>query len=154
MAWKAVARGGLFRRPDLLYQRPMSASAAPEIDAIALQLLAALDQYDRDTVAMIATWPDLERYRDVSDQVEKIRMYSSAMPELRVQWVEVLITHAELVHFLWRVHYGEGEASIEQIPQVREHHADAVAALRNRCQRLMARSRLRHAAGAARSGSG
>jgi hypothetical protein len=118
----------------------MSAIQSNALDAIAFQLAAALEQYDSDTAAMIESWPDLDRYRSVSDQIEKIRMYSSALPELRVQWVELLIAHAELVHFLWRVQHGDRQAAREQIGSVRDHHADAVVALRNRCIRLMARS--------------
>jgi hypothetical protein len=62
------------------------------------------------------------------------------LPEIRVQWVELLIAHAELVHFLWRAQYGETQAAREQIDHVRDHHADAIKALRNRCLRVIARS--------------
>jgi hypothetical protein len=117
----------------------MSASQAPALDAISLQLVAALELYEADTRAMIDAWPDLERYRTVSAQVEQIRMLSSALPELRLQWAELLITHAELIHHLWRVQYGPPRAVREQIASFRERHSDAVAALRGRCLREIAR---------------
>jgi len=88
---------------------------------------------------MIAGWPDLDRYRDVSAQVETIRMYCSALPDVRVQWVELLIAHAELVHFLWRTQYGVTQDVLEEIGAVRDHHADCIAALRNRCLRAVGR---------------
>jgi hypothetical protein len=88
---------------------------------------------------MIAGWPDLERYRSVSGQIEQIRMYAAALPDARVQWVELLIAHAELVHLLWRVQYGETGLAMSDTLDARLHHTDAVAALRHRCQRLMAR---------------
>jgi hypothetical protein len=121
----------------------MSAHQASALDAIAFQLAAALETYDEETAAMMAAWPDLERYRAVSEQIERIRLFSSALPDVRVQWVELLIAHAELIHFLWREQYGDGQAAREQIASVREHHSDAIAALRARCLRLVARNQPR-----------
>jgi hypothetical protein len=118
----------------------MSAAQSDAVDAIGFQLLAALEKYEADVAAMIGSWPDLDRYREVSEQVEHIRMYSSALQEVRVQWVEVLITHAELVHVLWKAQYGRPDGAREKIETVRSHHADAVLALRNRCLRILARS--------------
>jgi hypothetical protein len=119
----------------------MSASPSQALDAIAFQLVAALEKYEADAATMVDTWPDLELYREVSAQIETIRMYSAALAEVRVQWVELLIAHAELIHFLWRVKYGESRDAQEQIASVREHHGDCVAALRNRCLRVIQRSR-------------
>jgi hypothetical protein len=121
----------------------MSAHPTDALDAIALQLVGALERYATDTGQMVANWPDLERYRSVSEQIEQIRMYASALPEARVQWVELLIAHSELVHLLWRVQYETGLTMVETI-DVRVHHADALAALRNRCLRVVADPR-RHA---------
>ena len=115
----------------------MSASAAPEFDAIAFQLAAALEQYDLDTERMIEAWPDLDRYREVSAQVDRIRMYSSSLPEARVQWVELLIAHAELVHRLWRGQYGGGQVEARPLQDVRDRHGECIAALRNRCLRTI-----------------
>jgi hypothetical protein len=114
----------------------MSAADELSLDSIALQLAAALDTYDRDASAMIAGWPDLERYRGVSDQIERIRLYCSGIPEAAVQWVELLIAHAELVHFLWRVQYGQGGGTAGDLASVRQHHAECVKALRSRCLRI------------------
>lgn len=116
----------------------MSAPQNATFDAIALQLVAALEQYDRDTEDMIAAWPDLERYRTVSEQIEKIRTFSADVPMARVQWIELLIAHAELIHFLWRLQYGNQPAARAELGSVREHHGDCVRALRQRCQRLLA----------------
>jgi hypothetical protein len=118
----------------------MSAAQSNALDAIGSQLVAALEQYEAEIDRMIETWPDLERYREVSDELEKIRMYSSALPDVRVQWVELLISHSELVHFMWQTQYGRGDAVRELVEAVRTHHGDAVAALRNRCLRVMTRA--------------
>ncbi|HVE54968.1 MAG TPA: hypothetical protein VNB23_16410 [Ramlibacter sp.] len=124
----------------------MSSPHAFAFDAVAVQLVAALDAYDRETEAVIAAWPDLERYREFSAQLEKIRGYSSGLHDLRVQWVELLIAHAELVHFLWRIEYGDAESARAEVVAVREHHADCVMALRNRCLRIQMRVKLRRPA--------
>jgi hypothetical protein len=118
----------------------MSAIESHAHDSVALQLAAALDQYEALTQETLAAWPDLERYRAMSDQVEQLRLYSAGLPQLRVQWVKLLIAHAELVHFLWRLQYGPAQAVHEQIAPVRDHHADCIAELRDHCLRLLGRS--------------
>lgn len=117
----------------------MSASQAPALDAIALQLAAALEKYEADTAAMVAAWPDMELYRGVSEQVETIRMYSSALPAASVQWVELLIAHADLVHLLWQTQYANPgtTAGRAQLAARRDRHSDCVLALRNRCLRIV-----------------
>ena len=119
----------------------MSVPQDAAFDAIACQLIAALERYEQDSGRMIAAWPDLEAYGEASDTIERIRMYAGALPEVRVQWVELLIAHADLVHSLWRVQYrGEGEVA-SGLAQLRDHHSDCVAALRQRCLRILARQR-------------
>jgi hypothetical protein len=114
----------------------MSAPHEGSVDAIALQIAAELETYDSDATAMVDAWPDLERYRAVSDQIEGVRMLCSSLPQVGVQWVELLIAHAELVHVLWRLQYGEGPAVRADVGPVRERHAECVRALRRRCLRL------------------
>jgi len=117
----------------------MSASHAPALDAIAFQLAAGLEKYEESVQRMVDNWLDMELYRTVSEEIEEIRMYSAALPQLSVAWVELLIAHAELVHCLWR---GEHAATLPDgrtLPQVREHHRACVATLRSRCLRLLAR---------------
>ena len=118
----------------------MSASQAPALDAIALQLAAALDAYDRDAAAMVARWPDTELYRGLGEQLEKIRMYSNALPAAGVQWVELLIAHAELMHQLWQAQSGGTAYGRAQLAARRDRHADCVLALRNRCLQLVAQA--------------
>ena len=120
----------------------MSASPAPALDAIAFQLLATLDSYDRDMGRMVDTWLDMELYGRVSAQVEDIRLYCNALPKLSVRWVDLLIAHAELVHCLWRQQFQGGEGDERgQLLEMREHHASCVQSLRVRCLREL-KSRL------------
>ena len=118
----------------------MSASHAPELDAITLQLAAALEDYEQHVSAMVDAWLDMDLYRHVSDEIEEIRMLSAALPQLSVHWVELLITHAELVHSLWRLRFQEDEGDRARLGEVRARHADCIASLRARCLRLLARS--------------
>jgi hypothetical protein len=117
----------------------MSAFQSQALDAIAFQLVAALDQYDRDAGTMVDTWLDMDLYRRVSEEIEEIRMYSAALPQLSVHWVELLIAHAELVHSLWRLRFREIEADRGRLAELRERHTDCVKALRGRCLRVLAR---------------
>ena len=118
----------------------MSASHLPALDAVALQLVAALEEYEQATAQMLTNWPDLETYRCVSATIEQIRLYCGAIPDVRVQWVELLIAHAELVHSLWRLDHGNRAAAELSLVAVRERHADCISATRARCNRVLARS--------------
>jgi hypothetical protein len=118
----------------------MSASHAPALDAIAFQLAAALDTYEQDVDAMMDAPLDMDLYREVSEQVDQIRMYTAALPTLSVQWVELLIAHTELVHGLWRSHYGREKTLPGEVDAIRAHHLACIVALRSRCLRLLQRS--------------
>lgn len=117
----------------------MSAFATSALDAIALQLLAALQAYERDVAVLVDNWHDLELHRRLGERLDRIRMFSSALPEVRVQWVEVLIAHSELTHRLWQTAGGQA-LPLGGREELLENHRDAVAALRNRCMRLTAAS--------------
>lgn len=117
----------------------MSASPAPELDAIALQVLAALETYDADVEAMLGARHDPELYHRVSHGLDRIRMDCASIGELRVHWVELLIAHAELVHRVWRDARTPADAGDAQgIEPLRDQHRDAVVAMRDRCRSLVA----------------
>ena len=115
----------------------MSASPLPALDAVAVQLAASLQEYESATARMLATWPDLETYRELSGKVEQIRQYCAVLPQLRIQWAELLIAHAELVHSLWRVGKGEPAVGGQTLEAVRERHAGCIASTRARCARVL-----------------
>lgn len=71
-------------------------------EAIALQLLTALETYETDVLQLCRTWLDMEQYQRVSEEIDELRMYAAALPRLSGPWVEVLISHAELVHAMWK----------------------------------------------------
>lgn len=117
----------------------MSASHAPALNAIALQLVVALEEYDRDAALMVDTWLDMDLYHKVSEEVEDIRRASAALPHLSVHWVEFLIAHAELVHALWRLRFEDEPAEQGRLGLARGRHAHCVALLKDRCQRAALR---------------
>ena len=117
----------------------MSASHAPAADTIAFQLAAALDSYEEDVAAMMGPRLDMDLYRQVSEEVDRIRLHAEALPSLNAHWVELLIAHTELVHCLWRNHYGHETALPGAVEAVRAHHSGCIAALRGRCLRLLQR---------------
>lgn len=117
----------------------MSDSHAPALDAIALQLAAALDRYEQQVAVMVDTWLDMDLYREVSQQIEEIRMYCAALPQLGAPWVELLIAHAELVHSLWRVRFGDDAGDRGKFEDVRVRHSAAIHSLKGTCRRVLPR---------------
>ena len=117
----------------------MSASPAPALDAVGFQLAAALEGYEQHVAVMVDTWLDMDLYREVSEQVEKIRMYCAALPQLGAPWVELLIAHAELVHSLWRLRFRDDPSDRAKLEQVRSRHTAAVQSLKAPCMRLLTR---------------
>ena len=83
------------------------------------------------------TWLDMELYRTVSEEVEEIRLLAASASTLSVPWVELLISHAELIHCLWRNKFAAGDP---RLGELRVRHAKAVATLRRQCLRLLLRS--------------
>ncbi|HEY8357619.1 MAG TPA: hypothetical protein VIL30_09180 [Ramlibacter sp.] len=126
----------------------MSASHTPALDAVTFQLAATLDRYELEFDALVRNWPEMEMYTVVSARVDELRMYSAALPELSMQYVSLLIAHAELVHGLWKTGSGGGYPP-EALAEAREEHRAAIAEMRRRCLRLLATS----AAAPARAGS-
>lgn len=116
----------------------MAKSHCVELDAIAVQLLSALGEYADGVAQLVQGWsaePDMEHYARVSRQIDGIRDLCSLLPLVTVQWAAILISHAELMHALWRV--SQSPAS-EPPPEERlEHHRAALASLQCKCRRMI-----------------
>ena len=95
----------------------MSARDQDTREAIALQLIEALEAYEADVKLLCGSWLDMELYQSVSQQVDELRLYAAALPRVSVQWVAVLISHAELIHSLWKARKSEADdaASVENL---------------------------------------
>lgn len=118
----------------------MSASQASALDAITFQLAAALESYGEDVDRLVDTWLDMDLYQAVTGKIEQIRALSAFLPGLAVQWVELLIVHAELVHALWRQHQGNAP-QLEELATLRGRHTECVRSLRCHCARELARKK-------------
>jgi hypothetical protein len=111
---------------------PMSAAQGHALQAIAHQLLAALDPYQDSLGELVAGWPDLAFYRGVSARIDQIRNYTLALPEIRVQWAALLVAHTTLVQALCKLAPGSEAEAAPQLRDLRDEHAACVAALRAR----------------------
>jgi hypothetical protein len=80
----------------------MSASHLPAVRATAMQAAVALARYERHVRRLSATWLNMELYRTVSDEADEIRSLCANLPQMSGPHAELLISHAELIHALWR----------------------------------------------------
>jgi hypothetical protein len=113
----------------------MAASDIQALDAIAFQLVAALERYEASTETLVSGWPDMDGYRVVSAGIDEIRMYSAALPTLSVQFVTLLIAHAELIHCLWKLI--NSPAADDGVARALDQHRASIAGLRTKALRLM-----------------
>lgn len=117
----------------------MSGSDSQAIEATARHLMAALDEYERDARALVESWLDMDLYAVVSAEIDGLKLCCSTLPNLSVPWVSLLISHAELVHCLWR--------SSQPLPPGREEverrlaeHLQCVHWLHARAERIVSRA--------------
>lgn len=79
----------------------MSARELPAVDAMAFRLAVLLEQYEQDVEELTSTWFDPALYARVSRELGEMRLLCAQLPLLSVQSIDLLISHAELVHCLW-----------------------------------------------------
>jgi hypothetical protein len=115
----------------------MSASQARALDAVAFQLAATLDAYDVTFDALMRAWPDMDLYHRASASMDELKMYSAAVPQLSVPYVALLISHAELVHCLWKNGSGTAQPG-DPLERARHDHRLAITSLRRKCLHLLA----------------
>jgi hypothetical protein len=113
----------------------MSASQAHALSAIAFQLAATLERYEDEVEGMLLCPLDADQYRRVSAHIDEMRLYASALPEVSVAWVEVLIRHFELTHHLWRVQQARGGR--EDQARLLDGLTQSVRRLSRKCAQLM-----------------
>jgi len=113
----------------------MSASEAVAIRACALHAAAALASYERHVRRLAATWLDMDLYHRVSAEIDAIGQVCTQLPDVQVPWGALLVSHAELVHALWRTG-GEPSLDLEDSADALEEHLHCIEALARRCLRL------------------
>lgn len=116
----------------------MSGSDSQAIEATARHLMAALEEYERDARALVESWLDMDLYALVSAEIDDLKLCCSSLPNLSVPWVSLLISHAELVHCLWRSSQplppGPGE-----VERRLAEHLECVRWLHARAERIASR---------------
>ena len=115
----------------------MSAGDFDALRSVPLQAANALARYERHVRKLAATWLDMELYSTVSDEVDVIRRYCGSFPELSVAATALLISHAELVHALWR--HGERPEGEDDVAARLQDHLACIDTLARRCLRLLDR---------------
>lgn len=103
---------------------------------MALQAAAALVRYDRHVRVLAATWLDMDLYSKVSEEVDEVRRCCAALPELGLPSTRLLVSHAELIHELWRSGQREGSLGNKDIDERLHEHLACIGVLARRCRRL------------------
>lgn len=107
-----------------------------EQSATAFQLAAALEHYETSVDQLVARGDDLELHAAMTRQLEPMRLYVGALPDMSVAWVALLITRFELTLALWKAARWAGDA---RVLAAHEEHKEAIEALRRRCTRMLGR---------------
>jgi hypothetical protein len=111
----------------------MSASHLPALRVTALQAAACLARYERHVRRLATTWLDMDLYLTVSREVDEIRLICGALPQVAVPWTALLISHADLVHALWRTGQREGVPAPGDAGLRLEEHLACIDSLARRC---------------------
>ena len=117
----------------------MSASECQVMQATALEVVTSLSAYERHVRQLVSTWLDMDLYQLVSDEIDTIRHACAALPELSVPWVALLVSHAELVHCLWRSGQPSQRPTQRELHERLDDHLLCIAALAERSKRIAAR---------------
>lgn len=123
----------------------MSESHFPVTSVMALQAATALARYDRHVRMLAATWLDMELYSIVSEDVDEVRRCCEPVPELGLASTRLLLSHAELIHELWRSGQREGMLGNAEINDRLHEHLACIEAVARRCRRIAHRSGTRAA---------
>jgi hypothetical protein len=117
----------------------MAESECQATQAAATEVEAALDVYERHVRRLVLTWLDMDLYRTVSAEIDDLRSCCTALPELSTAWVALLISHADLVHCLWRSSQPGERVSREELQRRLDEHLDCIQALGDRSHQLAQR---------------
>lgn len=114
----------------------MSECECQATQAAAHELEAWLAEYEAHVRQLVVTWLDMDLYHTVSAEIDEIRNVCAAAPELSAPWVDLLVSHAELVYCLWRRGQPEQRPGSGEVRQHLREHLRCIARLAERCRRL------------------
>lgn len=95
-----------------------------------------LATYEVHVRQLVSTWLDMDLYHTVSAEIDAIRAACGMLPELSVPWVALLVSHAELVHCLWRRGQPGHPPGTGDLQQLLQEHLQCIARLAERSRRL------------------
>ena len=110
----------------------MSGFECQAIQATAQEVEASLAAYATHVRELVFTWLDMELYHTVSAEIDEIRAACAGRPELSVPWVALLVSHAELVHCLWRRGQPGERPGSGEVQQLLREHLQCIARLGER----------------------
>jgi hypothetical protein len=110
----------------------MSAFPRAALSAIAFQLAGALEAYGCDMEGVLSGQLSLEGCRRASRRLDEVVLLKSALPQLSVQMVELLVCHTELMQALWGVAKADAPTRADLVLRNR----GAIDAMHAKCLRL------------------
>lgn len=110
----------------------MSGCDCQAVNAAAEDLGTWLGTYEAHVRQLVFTWLDMDLYHTVSAEIDAIRSLCADLPELSVPWVALLVSHAELVHCLWRRGQPGQRPGSGELQQRMQEHLQCIAALEER----------------------
>jgi hypothetical protein len=114
----------------------MSASHFPVIGASACETVRVLARYERHIRRLASTWLDMELYQTVSEEIDNIKGCCGLVPQLARPWAALLVSHADLVHALWRSGQGAGAGPTPEVAAKLSEHVACIDSLARRCLRV------------------
>lgn len=114
----------------------MSASHFPVIGASARETVRVLARYERHIRRLASTWLDMELYQTVSEEIDDIKGHCSLVPQLALPWAALLVSHADLVHALWRSGQRTGADPAPEVAAKLAEHLACIDSLARRCLRV------------------
>lgn len=117
----------------------MPATRLAPIEATTFQLLGELEAYELHLHEVARQWGqtgDVVLFGEAGRSLDRIRGLASALPAVSALWVMVMVSHAELMHDLWRVSNGE---RLDMACEVQGHLA-YVRELATACRQLLLRT--------------
>src|SRR4051794_22413253 len=113
----------------------MSGSHSAVLRVTALQAAAALARYERHVRTLAGTWLDMELYEQVSGEIDDIKSLCAGMPEVTMAWSALLVSHAELIHALWKDAHRANPVGEDPADLLLAEHLACIRALSRRCLR-------------------
>ena len=114
----------------------MTGSECQATQAAALEVEAALEAYETHVRRLVHSWLDMDLYRHVSAEIDEIRSFCMLLPELSIPWVALLVSHAELVHCLWRSDQPGQRVTPRDLQSRLEDHVQCIRRLAESSRRL------------------